>query len=114
MKCLVQGGQVADLTICVVRGNFGDALVEVYCCDDCFQRQPNGEENGEVVVKLGTVVRWSNVGVNPHTVTGGPWSDSGDMQRLESYIWVANQVGLFPYYCRFARPRMQGTLHVVA
>ena len=114
IKFAVQAGKVTDLTIRVVRGNFGNVQAEIYCGDDFFQLQPDGQENGESVVKLGTVVCWYNVGAKVHTVTGGPWNDSGDLQKTQSYIWVANQTGLFPYYCRYTRPQMQGTLRVVA
>ena len=112
LKYSVQAGKVTDLTVRIVRGNFGNTQVEIYCGDGFFQLQPDGAENGETVVKLGAVVCWYNVGLNVHSVTGGPWNDSGDLQKTQSYIWVANQVGLFPYYCRYTRPQMQSTLRV--
>ena len=114
IKFAVQAGKVTDLTIRVVRGNFGNSQVEIYCGDDFYQLQPDGQENGETVVKLGSVVCWYNVGIKVHTVTGGPWNDSGDLQKTQSYIWVANQVGLFPYFCRYTQPQMRGTLRVTA
>lgn len=114
LKFTVQVGKVTDLTVRIVRGNFGSTQVEIYCGDGFFQLQPDGQENAETVVKLGTVVCWYNVGLSVHSVTGGPWNDSGDLQKTQSYIWVANQVGLFPYYCRYTRPQMQSTLRVTA
>lgn len=114
LKFTVQAGKVTDLTVRIVRGNFGSSQVEIYCGDGFFQLQPDGQENAETVVKLGTVVCWYNVGLSVHSVTGGPWNDSGDLQKTQSYIWVANQVGLFPYFCRYTRPQMQSTLRVTA
>ena len=114
IKFAVQAGRVTDLTVRVVRGNFGQAQLEIYCGDDFYQLQPDGQENSETVVKLGSVVCWYNVGLKVHSVTGGPWNDSGDLQKTQSYIWVANQVGVFPYYCRYTQPQMRSTLRVVA
>lgn len=113
IKFTVRAGQVTDVPVRIVRGNFGQNQVEIYCGDDFYQLQPDGQENGENTVKLGTVVCWYNVGLKVHSVTGGPWNDSGDLQKTQSYIWVANQAGLFPYYCRYSRPQMQGVLRVV-
>ncbi|MCC6316688.1 MAG: hypothetical protein IT361_03265 [Gemmatimonadaceae bacterium] len=114
MKFAVQGGKVTDLVVRIVRGNFGSNQVEIYCGDGFYQLQPDGAENGETIVKLGTIVCWYNVGLNIHSVTGGPWNDSGDLQKTQSYIWVANQTGLFPYFCRYTRPQMQAALRVTA
>ncbi|MGH7695253.1 MAG: hypothetical protein ACRENH_09730, partial [Gemmatimonadaceae bacterium] len=71
-------------------------------------------ENGITTVKIGTTVCWYNVGTQPHSITGGPWNDSGDLNRAQNFIWVANQVGLFPYRCRYHTPHMAATLEVVA
>ena len=86
----------------------------INCADDFFQRQPDSPENGETVVKLGTVVCWNNVGVNIHTITGGPWNDSGDLQKTQSYIRVASAPGLYSYYCEYNPPQMQATLRVLS
>lgn len=114
LKFTVEKGKVTDLTVRIVRGNFGNTQLEIYCGDGFYQLQPDGNENAETIVKLGSVVCWYNVGLNVHSVTGGPWNDSGDLQKTQSYIWVANQVGTFAYYCRYTRPQMQSTLRVVA
>lgn len=113
IKFSVATGQTTDVPVRIVRGNFGQAQVEIYCGDDFYQLQPDGQENGETVVKLGSVVCWYNVGVKVHTVTGGPWNDSGDLQKTQSYIWVANQVGTFGYRCRYNQPQMQSSLRVI-
>jgi hypothetical protein len=110
----VHAGRTTELTIPVVRGDFGSNQVEIHCIDDAFQRQPDGEENGETIVRLGTVVSWHNVGTRVHSVSGGPWHDSGVLHPMDSYIWVANQVGLFPYHCRYSRSHTQAVLRVTA
>ncbi len=109
----VRSGETTDVPVRIQRGNFGQNQVEIYCGDDFFQLQPDGQENAVVTVRLGTVVCWYNVGQKVHTITGGPWNDSGDMQRTQSYIWVASQTGTFPYRCKYNQPQMQAVLRVV-
>ena len=109
----VRSGETTDVPVRIQRGNFGQNQVEIYCGDDFFQLQPDGQENADVTVRLGTVVCWYNVGQKVHTITGGPWNDSGDMQRTQSYIWVASQTGSFPYRCKYNQPQMQAVLKVV-
>ena len=92
---------------------FPETQVEIYCGDGFFQRQPDGRENDETVVALGSIVCWYNVGLDVHTVTGGPWNDSGDLQKAQSYIWVANVPGVHAYRCRHTQPQMQATLRVL-
>ena len=87
-------------------------MVEIYAGDDFFQEQPFGRENGETVVRVGTPVCWYNVGAMPHTVTGGPWEDSGVLQRTGSFLWIAERPGVYPYRCRFHSPQMQATLRI--
>jgi plastocyanin len=58
-------------------------------------------------------VCWYNVGVNEHTVTGGPF-DSGTLGEADEFMWTANQVGTFGYRCNFHNPQMQATLIVIA
>ncbi|MEO6445381.1 MAG: hypothetical protein ABIZ91_14495 [Gemmatimonadaceae bacterium] len=113
LKFSVLAGRVTDVVVRIQRGSFNTNQVEIYCGDDFYQRQPDAPENGETVVKLGTIVCWYNVGLKLHTVTGGPWNDSGDLQKTQSYIWVASVEGLFPYRCKYNQPQMQATLRVV-
>lgn len=101
-----------NVTITVELTDPEDGMVEIYAGDDFFQEQPSGTENGETVVKVGTPVCWYNVGNSVHTVTGGPWGDSGDLARTASYIWVAATPGVYPYRCRYHSPQMQATLRV--
>lgn len=113
VKFSVDAGKATALTIRILRGTFTQNQVEIYCGDDFYQLQPDGPENGETVVKLGTIVCWYNVGLKVHTVTGGPWNDSGDLQKTQSYIWVASVEGFHTYQCRYNQPGMRATLRVV-
>ena len=113
LRFAVSAGRTTDVTVRVQRGNFPETQVEIYCGDGFYQRQPDGRENDETVVRLGAIVCWYNVGLDVHTVTGGPWNDSGDLQKTQSYIWVANVPGLHAYRCRHTQPQMQATLRVV-
>ena len=113
LKCQVEAGRTTALTVRILRGTFAQNQVEIYCGDDFFQCQPDGPENGETVVPLGTVVCWYNVGRKVHTVTGGPWDDSGDLQKTQSYIWVASVPGVHAYRCKYNQPGMRATLRVL-
>lgn len=110
----VESGKTAEIQVRVQLGVENEMEVEIYAGDDFFQLQPDGPENGTTTVKLGTTVCWYNVGTQPHSITGGPWKDSGDLNRAQNFIWVANQVGLYPYRCRYHTPHMAATLEVVA
>jgi len=98
----------------IALGNPDANEIEIYAGDDFYQSQPFGELNATVTVKLGTVVCWYNVGVHEHTVTGGPWGDSGVIGEAEEFMWTANQLGTFGYRCTFHNPQMQAILRVVA
>ncbi|MDQ6828694.1 MAG: hypothetical protein M3081_07490 [Gemmatimonadota bacterium] len=87
---------------------------EIYAGDDFFQEQPFGDPNARVTVKLGTTVCWYNVGAHNHTVTGGPWNDSGPIERAAEFMWVADRVGTFGYRCIYHDPEMRSTLQVIA
>lgn len=113
MKVSVAAGKATELTVRIQRGNFAQNQVEIYCGDGFYQLQPDGRENGETVVRVGTIVCWYNVGLDVHTVTGGPWNDSGDLQKTQSYIWVADTPGLHAYRCKYTQPQMQATLRVI-
>ena len=91
-----------------------DAMHEIYVGDYFFQEQPYGKENAETVVRLGESVCWYNVGLEKHTVTGGPWGDSGVIGRAGNYIWVPDRVGVIGYRCAFHPGQMFATLKVTA
>jgi hypothetical protein len=114
IRFTVEAGKATDVAIRIKLGNYNSNLVEIYAGDDFYQLQPDGLENGETVVKLGTLVCWYNVGVTVHTVTGGPWVDSGDLQKSQAYIWTADQAGLFAFSCKYHQPGQRATLRVTA
>jgi len=97
----------------IVRGTPNATEHEIYAGDFFFQDQPFGQPNATVVVKLGVTVCWYNVGLMQHTITGGPWGDSGPLSRAEEFMWTATQVGTFGYRCSFHNPQMQSILQIV-
>jgi hypothetical protein len=97
---------------CACPGNYNQNLVESIG-DGFFQLQPNGTENGERVVKVGTNVCWYNVDTEVHTVSGGPWGDSGDLQKSQAYLWPATTAGLFGYQCRYHASSEKALLRVI-
>ncbi|MFN8581234.1 MAG: carboxypeptidase regulatory-like domain-containing protein [Gemmatimonadaceae bacterium] len=114
VRCTVDAGKTTDVPIRIKLGNYNSNLVEIYAGDDFYQLQPDGQEDGETVVKLGTLVCWYNVGTSVHTVTGGPWVDSGDLQKSQAYIWTASETGLFAFSCKYHQPGQRATLRVTA
>ena len=94
-------------------GSPDETVQEIYAGDYFFQEQPFGDPNAMVTVKLGVTVCWYNVGSHQHTVTGGPWGDSGAIGRAEEFEWTANQPGTFGYRCNFHNPLMQAIVKVV-
>ncbi len=112
LRFSVEAGKTTDVPVRIKLGNYNSNLVEIYSGDDFFQLQPDGQEGGETVVKLGTLVCWYNVGTSVHTVTGGPWVDSGDLQKSQAYIWTASETGLFAFSCKYHQPGQRGTLRV--
>jgi plastocyanin len=97
----------------IVRGTPDETVHEIYAGDFFFQDQPFGQPNATVTVKLGVTVCWYNVGLMDHTVTGGPWGDSGTIGRAREFDWVASRLGTFGYRCNFHNPQMQAILEVV-
>ncbi len=113
IRCSVLGGKATDVPVRIQLGNYNQNLVEIYIGDGFFQLQPDGTENGEAVVKLGSNVCWYNVDTVVHTVTGGPWGDSGDLQKAQAYLWPATQLGLFSYRCKYHDTQEKALLRVV-
>ena len=114
IRVTVAAKLTVTVTVTVEVRELPDDMIEIYAGDDFFQEQPFGRENGESVVRVGTPVCWYNVGAMPHTVTGGPWVESGVLQRTWSFLWVAERPGIYPYRCRFHSPQMQATLRITA
>jgi hypothetical protein len=109
----VEAGKTTDVPVRVQLGNYNQNLVEIYIGDGFFQLQPDGTENGETVVKVGTNVCWYNVDNTVHTVTGGPWGDSGDLQKSQAYLWPATVSGLFAYQCKYHGSSEKALLRVM-
>jgi len=109
----VEAGKTTDVFVHVRLGNYNQNLVEIYIGDGFFQLQPNGTENGECAVKVGTNVCWYNVDTAVHTVTGGPWGDSGDLQKSQAYLWPATTTGLFGYQCKYHGSSEKALLRVI-
>jgi len=89
------------------------AEVEVYVGDYFFQAQPVCDANGTLVAKLGTTICWYNVGETVHSVTGGPWGDSGPLALDGNFMWTSDRVGTFPYRCSYHGTRMIATLQII-
>ncbi|MEP6494553.1 MAG: hypothetical protein ABJF01_17845 [bacterium] len=86
---------------------------DIFAGDFFFQGQPSGEPNGTVVAKLGTVICWYNVGEVVHSVTGGPWGDSGPIGLDGNFNWASDRVGTFPYRCRYHGTQMIATVQII-
>lgn len=109
----VEASKTTSLRVTVEVGASDADEIEIYIGDYFFQWQPSGIENGEAVARLGMIVCWYNVGKQVHTATGGPWGDSGDMQRTASFMWTADRLGVFGYRCKY-HSNMLGTLRITA
>jgi len=110
----VEAGKTTDVPVHVQLGNYNQNLVEIYIGDGFFQVQPNGTENGDCVVKAQTNICWYNVDDTVHTVTGGPWGDSGDLQPSQAYLWPATTLGTFSYHCKYHPSSEKALLRVSA
>lgn len=113
VRITVAANQTTVVPFKIARGAPNETLHEIYAGDFFFQDQPFGDPNATVVVKLGVTVCWYNVGTMDHSITGGPWGDSGAISRAEEFMWPATQVGSFGYRCKFHNPQMQSILQVV-
>lgn len=113
IRFTVFAGKDTYVPVHVQLGNYNQNLVEIYVGEGFFQQQADGVENGEVVVRVGTNVCWYNVDTHIHTVTGGPWGDSGDLRKSEAYLWPATLTGTFAYRCKYHQPQEQASLRVV-
>ena len=109
----VRADEETFITVKIEHGVEEDAMHEIYVGDYFFQEQPSGKENAETVVHLGESVCWYNVGLERHTVTGGPWTDSGTLNRAGNFVWIPDRVGVFGYRCSFHPSQMIATLRVV-
>jgi len=86
--------------------------VDINIGDYFFQAQPVGTPNGIVTAKIGTVICWYNVGTVLHSVVGGPWGDSGPIERDGNFNWTSDRVGTFQYRCGYHGTQMIATLQI--
>ena len=63
-----------------------------------------------LTVPVGTAVTWTNSDTAAHTTSGSGW-DSGVLSQGQSFTFVTQSAGAFPYVC-LIHPSMQGTLTV--
>ena len=114
VRVTVKPNEATVVAFQVEVGPSDDADVDIYAGDFFFQSQPVGDPNGTVVAKLGTTICWYNVGQTVHSVTGGPWGDSGPIALDGNFMWTSNQVGTFQYRCRYHGTQMIATLQITA
>ncbi|MBI3567428.1 MAG: carboxypeptidase regulatory-like domain-containing protein [Gemmatimonadetes bacterium] len=112
IRFTVAAGKDTFVPVRVQLGDYTQNLVEIYIGEGFFQQQPDGKENAEVVVKSGTNICWYNVDVKVHTVTGGPWGDSGDLVKTQAYFWTATTPGTYAYRCKYHQPQEQAVLRI--
>ncbi len=80
----------------------------------------SGYTPADLTINEGDTIRWTNNDVRAHTSTSGTngvpdgiW-DSGDVTAGNTYEWVFNAAGTFPYYCMHHwQTGMTGTITVV-
>ncbi|MBW2306098.1 MAG: hypothetical protein JRG73_04110 [Deltaproteobacteria bacterium] len=97
---------------CVFSTNSIAATIDVAMRDSFFLRS-------DITINVGDTVRWTNEGSLLHTTTSGTsgafngiW-DSGTMSQGDTFSFRFNQVGTFPYFCRFhVLAGMTGTVTV--
>jgi plastocyanin len=72
---------------------------------------------GEITVKVGTTVTWTNDDPSSHTVTSGTRGnpsglfDSGNVGPGGTFSFTFNEAGTFDYYCKI-HPGMDGVIIV--
>jgi hypothetical protein len=110
----VPPGGVGEVLFRIEVGEYDDSMVEIYMGDDFFQLQPYGDVNARTTIEAGTVVCWYHVGEHPHDVVGAPWGSSPEMYRGASFIWIADEVGLFHYWCSYHSTVMRAELEVIS
>ncbi len=67
---------------------------------------------GEIEVKVGTTITWTNNDSVPHTVTARDDSfDSGRMEQGNTFSFTFDTAGSFEYFCEY-HPNMVGTIVV--
>jgi plastocyanin len=69
---------------------------------------------GTSTVKIGTIVKWTNNDVTPHTATSddGTSFNTNTISAGSSGTYITNKTGTFPYHCTIHGLSMAGTLIV--
>jgi plastocyanin len=62
-------------------------------------------------VAAGDTIVWKNEDIVPHTATANEFFDSGELDKGQSWTYVAKQKGSFRYLCTY-HPTMRGELVV--
>jgi len=110
----VQAGTDAVVDLTIERAEpVDDAMIEIYVGDYFFQEQPNGKQNSETIVTVGTAICWYNVGLTPHIINGS-WGNSPVLEKGGNYIWTPAQPGLYAYRCSYHPTHMIATIRAVA
>jgi plastocyanin len=108
----VQAGHDAVVDLTIERAEpVDDGMIEIYVGDYFFQEQPNGKQNSETIVTVGTAICWYNVGLTPHIISGS-WGNSPVLGQGANYIWTPTQAGLYTYRCSYHPTHMIATLRV--
>ena len=70
-------------------------------------------EPSNIMVNVGTTIRWTNTGSRAHTTTGdnGEWN-SGSLGNSQTYTFTFVSTGTFNYHCDI-HPFMTGTITVI-
>jgi plastocyanin len=67
---------------------------------------------GDVNIKVGDIVQWTNGGSATHNVTFSDGTASGDMGGNATYMVKFTKAGDYSYICTYHQPGMKGTVHV--
>lgn len=93
-------------------GNDGNGGDEAQAVDITMVGVAEGFAPPTVTVAAGTEVTWTNVDVLTHTATADDGTfDSGNLGVSESFSFVADEPGTYPYICTI-HPSMVGELVV--
>ena len=65
---------------------------------------------GEITIKVGNTVTWTQQDPTHHTTTGNIW-DSGDLGRGQTYSQTFDKTGNYDYRCNY-HPAMKGRVIV--
>lgn len=67
---------------------------------------------GDVSVKVGDIVEWSNSGSATHNVVFNDGTKSDDMSGGATLLVQFSKAGDYAYICQYHAPGMKGTIHV--